>query len=203
MVKYLLYHHKQYYFHHHTSLLPYLSHNYSPMHSMQHILWNMNFLSPLRMNPTTAGICPGCRHPASLPLLRPCRDVVVTLQHFKDARPALLLLVQSQGPANTPASTPANPNTNTNTDIPRSSQVNSIKKMSHMDFHKQSKEKVKKALEKLTENCRKKLRLDGDKGKRSVIFYRAITLVTRVIIRCVYNITTLFNFTKHWDVVKC
>lgn len=111
-----------------------------------------------RMNPTTSGICPSCRHPASLALLRPCRDVETTLQHFKDVRPPLLLLVQSQH-------SDSHPTTDTNTSTTASSiPINTMKKLSHMDFHKQSKEKIKKAIEKLTVNSRKKLRLDGDKG---------------------------------------
>jgi hypothetical protein len=120
------------------------------------------------MNPTTAGICPSCRDPASLPMLRPCRDVVGTVQHFKAVRPPLLLLVQSQEPEHSSSksatSGSSSNNKSSNTGAKQSSQVNKMKKLSHMDFHKQSKEKVKKALEKLTEHSRKKLRLDGDKG---------------------------------------
>lgn len=51
------------------------------------------------------------------------------------------------------------------TEAARQCKTTALRKLSHMDFHKMSKEKVKKALEKLTENSRKKLRLDGDKGE--------------------------------------
>lgn len=121
------------------------------------------------MNPTTAGICPSCRDTASLAQLRPCRDVVSTVQHFKDVRSPLLILVQSQEPTSSSHGVTASASTqcasSRSSDVSRNEgRPNTMKKLSHMDFHKMSKEKVKKALEKLTENSRKKLRLDGDKG---------------------------------------
>ena len=86
-------------------------------------------------------------------------------------RPPLLLLVQSQelssSLASSSSSSAKKSTTATNAhgvgaiDLTK----NTLKKLSHMDFHKLSKEKVKKALEKLTDNSRKKLRLDGDKGE--------------------------------------
>ena len=113
---------------------------------------------------TTADICPSCRDPASLVQLRPCRDVVGTVQCFKDVRSPLLLLVQSQEPDISNKQEAIEDIASPTTSPPSTVQPNKLRKLSHMDFHKQSKDKIKKALEKLTENSRKKLRLDGDKG---------------------------------------
>ncbi len=90
--------------------------------------------------------------------MRPSKDMEMCVGKFKQLRPPLLKVITSN-----------NSNSNIIDDNTISNKSNKLlgntacRRIVTLDFHKLSREKVKNALEKITENCKIKLRLDGDK----------------------------------------
>lgn len=91
--------------------------------------------------------------------LRPCKDIEECVHLFSIIRTHLIKLVASDnspdilGSATTPRSATKS----------RDCDTTSVKRLVQLDFHQINREKVKIALEKVTEHCKFKLRTDGDK----------------------------------------
>jgi hypothetical protein len=131
-------------------------------------------------NPTpTSGCCPTCREAALPSQLRVSKDLIEIVNLYQDLRNELLAVIRG----NEKHSSAANHSEDEDEDEEqegngidrRRSQSNGsrkrekklpnceIKRLPSKLFHIETKDKVKKALEKLTENCPVKIRLDGDK----------------------------------------
>jgi hypothetical protein len=116
-------------------------------------------------NATTSGICPTCRDAAAPSQLRVSRDLMEVIQIFQTLRSELLFVVNKSGREN-PFIDPAVVEPSVSTPSESSSvkrDLTEVRRLPPRLFHIETKEKVRKALEKLTENCSVKIRLDGDK----------------------------------------
>ena len=110
------------------------------------------------INPTTSGICPSCRAPAQVSHLRTEKTLFDMMQHFRLARSELIEAVTGAPVVGVSAAEQTgNRKTRGGTSITR--------KVAQGHFHKQSREVIKKAIEKLTEGCpvSSRLRTDGDR----------------------------------------
>lgn len=86
------------------------------------------------------------------------RDLIDIVQYFRDARSGILAMLNQDIVDSKPISSSTRRKSNVKSD-----EVVSIQRMPHRVFHIETKDKVKRALEKLTENCSVKIRTDGDK----------------------------------------
>lgn len=109
-------------------------------------------------NPTTSDVCPSCREKAVVSQLRVSRDLIDIVQYFKDARPGIISILCGAD-ANSASSTRSSRRKLED----REDRIVIVQRMPQRVFHIESKDKVKKALEKLTEVCPIKIRTDGDK----------------------------------------
>jgi hypothetical protein len=114
-----------------------------------------------RFNPTTSDICPSCREKAVVSQLRVSRDLIDIVQYFKDARPGVLKLLNQD--VDLTDMKPTSSNRRKSSANSADDDVVTIQRLPQRVFHIESKGKVKKALEKLTEHCSVKIRTDGDK----------------------------------------
>lgn len=129
-------------------------------------------------NPTpTSGYCPTCREAAIPAQLRVSKDLIEIVSLYQDLRAELLQMVRGQQQQSiasiaTDFSEEENEEERGDSDrrgsqsnggVGRRDQRSEIKRLPSKLFHIETKEKVKKALEKLTEHCPVKIRLDGDK----------------------------------------
>jgi hypothetical protein len=132
-------------------------------------------------NPTpTSGFCPTCREAAVPSQLRVSKDLIEIVNLYQDLRAELLHVIRGNEKTNSLTTdqsgeededeereenerkrTPSNGGNGRRDQ--RKLTNGEIKRLPSKLFHIETKEKVKKALEKLTENCPVKIRLDGDK----------------------------------------
>ncbi len=133
--------------------------------------------------------CPSCREKAVVSQLRVSRDLVDIVQYFKEARPGILAVIDAGSTedgvdddnddndddyddADAHSSLTTKKKTLTRgcagrgtTASARTEKNITVQRIPQRVFHIEPKEKVKRALEKLTENCTagNKIRTDGDK----------------------------------------
>lgn len=123
-------------------------------------------------NPTpSSGYCPTCREIANPSQLRVSKDLINVISLYQELRNELLVFLTTATTPNLTKQSQSYDETNTDHDHhinnpnirSNSKKTHEITRLPAKLFHIETKEKVRKALEKLTENCSTKIRLDGDK----------------------------------------
>lgn len=116
------------------------------------------------LNRTSSDVCPSCREKADSADLKVNRAMASTVSLFTKLRKELFTQLNS-----------TNDGSDSDFEILDLANVKSIsrhqsgsstvitQRIPHFSFHGMSKDKVKKTIDKLLENCRSKLRMDGDK----------------------------------------
>ncbi len=117
------------------------------------------------LNRTSSDICPSCREKADSADLKVNRTLASIVSSFKKLRKELhSTLTANETENSSDVEIVENPKNKKVCNQARDAASTVItQRIPHYSFHGLSKDKVKKTIEKLTENCKVKLRMDGDK----------------------------------------